>query len=95
MSFLEMPNGFGEESEDPPAEGRPQAEEITALRLRDRKTGRFVAGPGLIQKNVSSVLDAAAWSVPLGWLGVEKRKSRKKKVEHLDPKLSVTLKKKD
>lgn len=99
MSFLEMPNSA---HEDLPAEevksedgSRSRAEEITALRLRDVKTGRFVAGAGLITKGApTSIFETASWSIPLGWLGVEKRKDRKKKA-HLDPKLSVTLKKKD
>jgi hypothetical protein len=47
---MEMPNGFSEETEDLPEETRPHEGRLTAIRLRDVKTGQFVAGAGLIQK---------------------------------------------
>lgn len=47
--FLEMPNlGVAEESSD---RSRVRAEDLTGIRLRDVRTGRFVAGAGLVTKS--------------------------------------------
>jgi hypothetical protein len=101
MSFLEMPNSASEESsaEEVVTEGGSPArvERLTAVRLRDLHTGRFVAAPSLVTKSFS--LRGATETVFGGTadVGNSRRVWRrtKKKVTALDPKLSVTLKKKE
>jgi hypothetical protein len=86
MDFLEMPGVFPEKD--------VRAELLTQLRTRDVKTGRFVGAPTLVAKNIGPALESASWAVPVGWLGIDRRKRKKQQKVKMDPKLSVTLKKK-
>lgn len=90
MSFLEMPNFLSneewDETEDLPAQPRTRTENLTAIRTRDLKTGRFVGAPSLVTKGWKDVFQSGVEA------GAERRKL-KKKVKEMDSKLSVTLQK--
>ena len=90
MSFLEMPNFFNDEewdeTEDLPAQPRTRTENLTAIRTRDLKTGRFVGAPSLVTKGWKDIFRSGAEA------RTEGRNLRKKKWE-TDDKMSVTLKK--
>jgi len=108
--FLEMPNSAAEKSSvaEPSTEGaaRVRAESLTGIRLRDTKTGKFVASPSLVTKKFNikafkGLGEATAAGVLAGFVANQLPQNKKtwgqttKKVEQkLDPKLSVTLKKK-
>ena len=90
MSFLEMPNFFNDEewdeAEDLPAQPRTRTENLTAIRTRDLKTGRFVGAPSLVTKGWKDVFQNSVTS------GAEYRKVKKKKQKLADD-MSVTLRK--
>lgn len=90
MSFLEMPNFFNDEewdeTEDLPAQPRTRTENLTAIRTRDLKTGRFVGAPSLVTKGWKDVFQSGVEA------GAERRKLKKKKQKLADD-MSVTLRK--
>lgn len=97
--FLEMPNGVTEDSVD---QSRVRAEDLTGIRLRDVKTGKFVAAPTLVAKKLSPTTFKGLFEgIAAGSIGgivanqfPQNRRDSKKSLKKLDPKLSVTLQKK-
>jgi hypothetical protein len=93
MSFLEMPN-FSVAEESSPEEvvtdsgSRARAENLTGIRLRDVKTGQFVAGAGLVTKRGSLV--EKPHKTAEGYF--EWRRNRKR-LQKLEDDMSVTLRK--
>lgn len=103
-----MPNGFSEdssaESEATPTEDGNQAERFTAIRVRDVKTGRFVAAPSLVTKgmpkSVTRIMEASTAGIIGGVIANQAPqnnrswKTNKKKLKKLEDDLSVKLVKK-
>jgi hypothetical protein len=93
MSFLDMPN-FSVAEESSPDEvttedgSRARAENLTGIRLRDVKTGQFVAGAGLVTKRGVSL--ERPQKTAEGYF--EWRKNRKR-LRKLEDDMSVTLRK--
>lgn len=84
--FLEMP-------------GMMPTENLAQVRLRDVHTGRFVASPSLVYKKMSA--SSVFEGIMAGSIGgvianqvPQNRRSSKKALKKLDPKMSVTLKRK-
>lgn len=111
MSFLEMPGTFTEDSsaEDDvtPREDGNQAERFTAIRVRDTKTGRFVAAPTLVAKKLSMpkgvtrIAEASTAGIIGGVIANQApqnnrswKTNKKRLKEHLDDDMSVKLVKK-
>lgn len=88
VDFLDMPGMM--------AKPDTRTEELTAVRTRDLKTGRFVGAPTLVSKGVAdAALSTAAWGIPVGWLGVDRTKNRKKrKLAQMDSSTTVSLERK-
>lgn len=108
MSFLEMPNAYAgdssEEAEVTPTEEGNQAERFTAIRVRDVKTGRFVAGPSLVAKALPRSVTRIAEGATAGLIGGvianqapqnnRSWKTNRKKLKKLEEDMSVKLVKK-
>jgi hypothetical protein len=104
MSFLEMPNSAAESSADEVlTEGGSPArtESLTSIRLRDVKTGKFVAGAGLVTKrfnlrSLQGLGEATAAGVAAGFIAnqlPQNRRTWRGQKKKLDKDLSVGLKK--
>lgn len=97
--MLEMPNSVpSEEPDEKPVEGA-RVERFTTLRVRDTKTGQFVAGPNphLIHKNwLKNVTEASVAGIIGGAVAnqlPQNNHSWRANKKKLEENLSVTLKK--